>query len=139
MGVAVLDAEVFLDEQTYPPERPQIGVVSGGHRPGQQGFAQRFALLARHEARTPPLLISRRPSMPFSCNTPSQRYTVCRGAPTLAATSTGFLPLSSSRPARTRRLAASSIFATMTPPRCNPDIDITHQREKGCLRLRNSQ
>jgi hypothetical protein len=51
MDVAVLDAEVFLDEQAYSLDRPQIGAVSGGHRPGQQGFAQRFDLFSRHEAR----------------------------------------------------------------------------------------
>jgi len=65
--------------------------------------------------------------------TSRQRYTVCRGAPKIRATSGGLLPASSSRPARTRRFTAwSSLGFVMRLARHHNDIDIAHDSPIGC-------
>jgi hypothetical protein len=79
----------------------------------------------------------RKPSMPDFRKTSRQRYTVCRGAPSARTTSTGLLPPSNSRPARTPRLAASSTLAAMITPRCNADIHRTHRGKKVVMLLGN--
>src|SRR5437773_5222799 len=85
----------------------------------------------------PPLLMSRSASIPPTLSTSRQRYTVCRGAPTMRATSGGLLPASSSRPARTRRLiASSSLLLAMPLPRHHNDIGITHDGQIGCHEVR---
>src|SRR5450631_1255978 len=80
----------------------------------------------------PPTLISRSASMPPSSRMPTQVYTVWRATPTALATSAGFLPAFSIRPALTRRLTASSIRFLMRAPHHLTDDRITHENKNGC-------
>src|SRR5450759_998787 len=75
-------------------------------------------------------------SIPPSSSNAFHVYTVCRATPTASATSAGFFPLSSNRPARTRFFAASSNrFLTM--PRTSKHLveEITHGATIGCHEL----
>src|SRR5215207_7404812 len=79
-------------------------------------------------------------AIPPSSSNPFHVYTVCRATPTSRATSAGFLPLSSSRPARNRFFAASSKrFFIMRHTSNNFVEDITRRVTNGCHELWKTQ
>ena len=83
---------------------------------------------------------ARNASIPPSSSNAFHVYTVCRATPTANATSAGFFPLSSSRPARNRFFVASSNrVLTMTHIPNHLDEDITHKATIGCHDLRKDQ
>src|SRR5471030_1421738 len=82
----------------------------------------------------------RNASIPPSSSKAFHVYTVCRATPTSSATSVGFFPLSSSRPARNRFLVASSDLLLTMPHTSRQFVeDITRRTPIGCHVLRKYQ